>query len=200
MRPATLLLSIFAGLLTQSCKIEMPSLVQLMIRDYQPGMLHPHIYDFNQSKAIALQGRIKDTLIIGDKTNSDPKIGHGNAMRRFITQMGIPESNITFFPSLARYYVGSRNNVGLEGLVSNEHQKLREATRVIHAPILTPFDGPEDSERIASTVRGKVYVYAKRNIKEGEELVYNYGKEYFNDFIKPHGCKCLKCASSTEKN
>ena len=51
-----------------------------------------------------------------------------------------------------------------------------------------------------STVRGKVYVYAKRNIKEGEELVYNYGKEYFNDFIKPHGCKCLKCASSTEKN
>lgn len=42
-------------------------------------------------------------------------------------------------------------------------------------------------------VKGKVYIYAKRNIKEDEELTYDYGKEYFDDFIKPYGCKCLKC-------
>ncbi len=42
-------------------------------------------------------------------------------------------------------------------------------------------------------VKGKIYIYAKRNIKEGEELTYDYGKEYFDDFIKPYGCKCLKC-------
>ena len=42
-------------------------------------------------------------------------------------------------------------------------------------------------------IKGKIYIYAKRNIKEGEELTYDYGKEYFDDFIKPYGCKCLKC-------
>ena len=42
-------------------------------------------------------------------------------------------------------------------------------------------------------VKGKIYIYAKRNIKEGEELTYDYGKEYVDDFIKPYGCKCLKC-------
>ena len=39
----------------------------------------------------------------------------------------------------------------------------------------------------------RVYIYSKRNIKTGEELAYNYGKEYFNEFIKPNGCLCLKC-------
>ena len=42
-------------------------------------------------------------------------------------------------------------------------------------------------------VRGKIYIYAKRNIKSGEELTYDYGKEYVDDFIKPYGCKCEKC-------
>lgn len=46
--------------------------------------------------------------------------------------------------------------------------------------------------------KGHVYVYARRNIEKGEELSYNYGKEYFNDHIKPHGCKCAHCLSEKE--
>ena len=32
----------------------------------------------------------------------------------------------------------------------------------------------------------------------GEELTYDYGKEYFNEFIKPIGCKCVKCISKNK--
>jgi SET domain-containing protein len=40
----------------------------------------------------------------------------------------------------------------------------------------------------------RVFVMAKRAIKEGEELGYDYGKNYFDSFIKPLGCRCIKCA------
>jgi len=41
--------------------------------------------------------------------------------------------------------------------------------------------------------KGRVWVMAKRNIKPGEELAYNYGKNYVESFIKPIGCRCAKC-------
>ena len=40
---------------------------------------------------------------------------------------------------------------------------------------------------------GRVYVLALRNIKAGEELTYDYDTEYFEEHIKPKGCKCLTC-------
>jgi hypothetical protein len=39
----------------------------------------------------------------------------------------------------------------------------------------------------------KVRIYAKKNIRSGEELTYHYGKEYWDDHIKPIGCKCEEC-------
>ena len=42
--------------------------------------------------------------------------------------------------------------------------------------------------------KGRVFVLATKNIKEGDELTYDYGKEYFDEFIKPLGCRCPKCA------
>lgn len=42
-------------------------------------------------------------------------------------------------------------------------------------------------------VKGGVFVMTKRKIKPGEELHYDYDTEYFNEYIKPKGCRCLKC-------
>ena len=42
-------------------------------------------------------------------------------------------------------------------------------------------------------IENEIWVIAKRKIKSSEEITYHYGKEYFNYFIKPHGCKCIKC-------
>lgn len=40
----------------------------------------------------------------------------------------------------------------------------------------------------------RVWIWSKRKIKAGEEISYNYGKEYFDVHLKPIGCKCVKCA------
>ncbi len=39
----------------------------------------------------------------------------------------------------------------------------------------------------------KVFIFAKKKITPGEELTYNYGKDYFKELIKPLGCCCEKC-------
>lgn len=45
-----------------------------------------------------------------------------------------------------------------------------------------------------SDVKGhKVVITARRRIKPGEEITYDYGKDYFDIFLKPVGCKCQKC-------
>jgi SET domain-containing protein len=36
----------------------------------------------------------------------------------------------------------------------------------------------------------KINIYALRDIHAGEELSIDYGDEYFDEFIKPTGCRC----------
>lgn len=40
---------------------------------------------------------------------------------------------------------------------------------------------------------GKILIFALRNVKEGEELSMDYGDEYFDEFIRPNGCRCDAC-------
>ena len=39
----------------------------------------------------------------------------------------------------------------------------------------------------------RVFIYSKKKIPMGEEITYDYGKEFFNEYIKPKGCLCKKC-------
>lgn len=45
-----------------------------------------------------------------------------------------------------------------------------------------------------------IFIYAKRTIKIGEELTYNYGKEFWETHVKSKGCRCLKCTEKRQKD
>jgi len=42
----------------------------------------------------------------------------------------------------------------------------------------------------AEVQKGKILIHALRDIFQGEEITIDYGQEYFDEFIKPHGCRC----------
>ena len=44
----------------------------------------------------------------------------------------------------------------------------------------------------------RIYIRACKNIKAGEEITYDYGKEYMKDIIGPEGCKCASCLSKSK--
>ena len=44
----------------------------------------------------------------------------------------------------------------------------------------------------------RIFAIAKRKIAPGDELTVHYGKEYFDQHIKPIGCRCAHCATQQE--
>lgn len=45
----------------------------------------------------------------------------------------------------------------------------------------------------------RVFIFARRKIVMGEEIFYDYGKEFFEEFILPYGCKCGFCDGKGNK-
>jgi SET domain-containing protein len=39
----------------------------------------------------------------------------------------------------------------------------------------------------------KVFIRAIKTIKPGDEITYDYGTDYFREYLKPIGCKCPSC-------
>src|SRR5882757_7835390 len=45
----------------------------------------------------------------------------------------------------------------------------------------------------------KVFIRAIKNIEPGEEINYDYGTDYFKEYLKPIGCKCASCEKKRKK-
>ncbi len=43
----------------------------------------------------------------------------------------------------------------------------------------------------------RIYIRSIKKIKAGEEIAYDYGREYLEDLIGPGGCLCPACRSDT---
>ena len=132
MRLLKVVMIVLAAMVTQSCKITMPSLIKLL-SDYNPrgGARTLNPYNFSKSKALQMQAGFKDTLIVGD----DPESRHGMFMNRIITYAKIPQKNIVFFERLGHGGGWRRPiNLGLPEIMSQEHEQLRKATKVVNIP------------------------------------------------------------------
>ena len=42
----------------------------------------------------------------------------------------------------------------------------------------------------------RVWIRSEKAIEAGEEITMDYGREYFDDHIRPKGCKCKKCSNN----
>ena len=50
----------------------------------------------------------------------------------------------------------------------------------------------EDAANAESDIKkGRVFIKAIKAINEGDEILYDYGEEFVNEYIAPHGCRCI---------
>jgi len=56
-----------------------------------------------------------------------------------------------------------------------------------------------NAESDVSVRKRKVVIRAIKNIAPGDEINYDYGTEYFKEYLKPIGCKCDACEKKREK-
>lgn len=55
-----------------------------------------------------------------------------------------------------------------------------------------------NSESDVHPRKRQVFIQAIKTIQPGEEINYDYGSDYWKSYIKPIGCKCVKCEAKRE--
>ncbi len=56
-----------------------------------------------------------------------------------------------------------------------------------------------NAESDVSVKKRKIMIRAIKDIAPGEEINYDYGTEYFKEYLKPIGCKCDACEKKRQK-
>lgn len=175
MRFGTLLVLLVTAMVTQSCRIEMPPLVEILSK-YEYGIDNSNTYNFSKSKAVVKQGGFRDTLIIGD----NPESNHGILMREIMERARIPSEHIVTFFEFAKAQRG-RYNQGLLAFSLEEWQWLREATRVVHLPRSVSLAEKEDPPRVAES--NILFVLSAGNVRswfKGDRDFYNINHALWN--------------------
>jgi len=107
------------------------------------------------------------------------------AHKRIIEYVGKLISNEEVEQRSGKYFFGVNTKWSIDGSArSNTARYLNHSCR-------------PNAEAFISGHR--IWVWSKRKIKAGEEITIDYGKEYFDDHIKPRGCKCEACRNKPRK-
>jgi hypothetical protein len=56
-----------------------------------------------------------------------------------------------------------------------------------------------NAESDVNTRKLKITIRAIKNIEPGQEINYDYGTDYFKEYLKPIGCKCDACEKKRKK-
>ena len=56
-----------------------------------------------------------------------------------------------------------------------------------------------NAESDVSKKKLRVEIRAIKTIRPGEEINYDYGTDYFKEFLKPIGCKCVACEKKRKR-
>jgi hypothetical protein len=107
------------------------------------------------------------------------------ARRRVIEYVGPLIANEVVEKSRGKYYFGVNTKWSIDGRArSNTARYINHSCQ-------------PNAEAFISGRR--VWVWSKRNIRVGEEITIDYGREYFDDHIKPKGCKCNACRKEPKR-
>lgn len=107
------------------------------------------------------------------------------ARKRIIEYIGPLISNDEVERSRGKYFFGVNTKWAIDGSArSNTARYINHSCR-------------PNAEAFISGRR--VWVWSKREIQAGEEITLDYGKEYFEDQIKPRGCRCAVCSNKIKR-
>ncbi len=95
----------------------------------------------------------------------------------------VPESKLDTINSKYLFEIGKNKTI-------NGNVKYNKARYINHScKPNCEADGPD----------GHVYISAIKNIKAGEELNYDYGEEYFDEYLSKGRCECESCKKTPKK-
>ena len=102
------------------------------------------------------------------------------------------------------FQVGEAVMIGvIEKVLSANHSHASQVSasqHVQHAGLISKVNHScNPSCGISLNASGAHDFIAFRVIEKGEEITFDYGEEYFNDFIKAGGCKCRQCLKKNKK-
>jgi SET domain-containing protein len=102
--------------------------------------------------------------------------------KRLIEYFGPLLPNEIVERSNGKYYFGVNTKWSIDG------SSRRNVARYIN------HSCKPNAEAFVSQSR-RVWIWSRRKIRAGEEITYDYGKEYFEGIIEPMGCRCEKCGA-----